>query len=140
MTKAMDRSRAGQQGLAGEEMRLTTAWEIYQRPYPRLRRADQIVQRFVREVERLLAEELGKQAELVDQALGTRQAMIFGQEMDDDLKIICSCIEGAYSTDDYKGGYSHSDLDRAGREELSQAFLRLSRRLKELELALGKAE
>ena len=53
------------------------------------------------------------------------------REMDDDLEVIRAHIEQAYSRDDYEGGYHHSCLDDA--EQLFQAFLRLSRRLKALE-------
>ena len=52
------------------------------------------------------------------------------REMDSDLEIIRSYIEGAYCSDDDEGGYHHPILEKHDKEKLFQACLSLSRRLK----------
>ena len=70
---------------------------------------------------------------VMDSREAARERVKLGREIDDDLRVIFDHIEGAYSHDDYDGGYFHPTLEKEGREKLFQAILSLSRRLKALE-------
>lgn len=63
-----------------------------------------------------------------------RERVKLEREMDDDLEVVRRHIERAYA-EDYDDAPSTSYISKEDREELFQAFLRLSRRLRALEQA-----